>query len=233
MSLFVVALQYYEGDKAEAERLGRFIADIEPERREDVKIVLVRRWDAPRLSKDTLDHVAKKFPLYEYKTRTPWLGWPGGCNAMVLDFVTNWFWQPTKFDGVLLLEPDTVPLAKDWLNQIIAEWETARAAGAWLMGSWRNSGGQWGHINGNCVLRSDFSRLVDMSRITPHLAWDCAIVPQVKDHWHVSGLFKNCFQSVNATEETLRVPEIGDKPPVLVHGYKDGSAYEIARRWLL
>lgn len=222
-----LCLQYWESDRPQAMRLARLIADIEPRRREDVEFVFVRRFDASHPDGQLLSDVVHKFPTSVFTTRTQWSGWPAGPNAMAKDIFCAL--DDSVFDGILLIEPDCVPLARDWLDQLIVEWEAAHAEGKWIMGAWRDSGGPYGHINGNGVFSADLAHLIPLSEIvTQHLAWDCAIAPYVKDRWHVTGLVKNCFESRDATAEVLRTPDVGVRPPVLIHGFKDDSAYNLA-----
>ncbi len=238
--MLILALQYHQQDRAEALRLAKFIAEIEPQRRHDIEFVFVRRWDAAPVDDATLAHVAEKFRVSQCETVTRWTGWPAGPNAMAVDFLTraSWLNQPggewENVSGILLLEPDCVPLSANWLDQIIRSWDFACIDQAWCMGSWRNSGGEFGHINGCAVYRTDFAKLVGLHRLGENdIAWDCWHSQFSHKHWARSGLFLNRFQERNATEEILRTPEIGGVPPVLAHGYKDDSCYNIARQWLL
>ena len=237
--MIAIFLTYWSGDRDAAARLVRMMADVESARRTDVRLRLIARYDCPYLDPDDVSYAASKFDVSWARTTTRWDGWPGGCNAMALDALrtakqalheNGW----DDANGILLLEPDNVPLAKDWLNQIMAEWETALADGKWMMGSWRNSGGALGHVNGNCVVVPDFYTRANMEwHVGRDLAWDCAIMcKRLAERQHRSGLFLNRFQTRNATEEQLRTPEFGERAPVVVHGVKDTSAEEIARRWM-
>lgn len=235
--MIVLCLQYHESDYDQAMTLARFIGQIEPARREDVRFRFFARHDARNPDMDTIAAVGKKFDVSWGRTMSTWTGWPAGPNGMskgVLEGARKWLraagWEDA--DGLLLLEPDCVPMAADWLNQLLAEWTAALSAGAWIMGSWRNSGGAHGHINGNCVIATSIAGSIGES-ITQHLAWDCGHSSHTRKHWHITGLIRNDFQSRDATDERLKTPEVGDRPPVLVHGYKDESAMEIARRWIL
>ena len=233
-----LCIQYYEGDILQAEALARFIAEIEPESRKDVVIRFVARYDSPHLDMDVFKVVSKKFDVSWVHSRRKWKGWPDGPNGMALDILEDgtralenagWY----DVDGLVLLEPDCVPLANDWLNMLKAEWQVALSQEKWIMGSWRGSGPECGHINGNCVVRPDLAKKISLLHPAMGLAWDCWLAPRLKNHWHITGLIRNDFQSRNATEAILRTPEVGDRPPVLVHGYKDQTAMDIARKQLL
>ncbi len=230
--MICIVLQYHGGDYFRAMELARFIAALEPKKRDDVCFMFFGRWDANEPDAITLAQVALKFRVGFCSTsKYKWHGWPAGPNGIareVLEAAPNWlpfYFRDARIDALLMLEPDVVPFARFWLDRLIAEWQ--RAGDAWQVGAWRGSGGPEGHINGNCLIRADVSRVLPLQVITPHLAWDCAIAPLMRDHWRVSKLFVNHFQAVNATRE--KIPESA----VLVHGYKDNSALKLARHYFL
>jgi hypothetical protein len=226
-----IVLQYFGGDYFRAMELARFIADLEPTERHDVRFLFVRRWDAakPDIPKALVD----KFDVAsEVTSKYQWTGWPAGPNGIareVLEAAPFWLqrnWGPMHgIEALLMLEPDCVPFARGWLDQLIAEWQ--RAENAWQVGAWRGSGGPEGHINGNCLIRPDIRGVLPLQVITQHLAWDCAIAPLMRNHWRTTKLIVNHFDSRNATKDAI--PETA----VLVHGYKDDSAMKLARHYLL
>lgn len=236
MNRFVIAISYHEADKPQAERLLRLIADNELAPRGDVEICIVRRFDAtPAI--DSMVHLADKFKVSAFTTHTPWTGWPAGCNGVARDLleesalrVKSGEWADVE--GLLMIEPDCVPCTPTWIDALRIAWHHAKADGCLQMGAWRNSGGEFGHLNGNCVVVPDLASRICLDVIGRDLAWDCAIVPQVKHRWQVTGLIKNAFSTHAATEYDLRTPEIGILPPALYHGCKSEDAIAIAERWL-
>lgn len=236
--MIAVILQYHDGDRVRAEELARFIADIEPVARPDVKMRFWARYDAEHLGMETFRYVGRKFDVTWGHSRRKWQGWPAGPNGMVYDIIEDGMgamldvgWRDVT--GLLLIEPDCVPLSRDWLTQLSGAWDKALADDKWIMGSWRNSGPECGHINGNCIIRPDLRKKVDIRKAPQELAWDCFAAPYLKNSWEITGLIRNDFSSNDATVEKLRTPEVGFALPVLVHGYKDTSAFDIAKRWLL
>ena len=235
--MLIVALQFHEKDREQAATLARFIADVEPARRDDVKILFVTRSGSARMDPMTCEHVNKTFDIGMWMTPDTGDGWPSGPNKMATDllmhapdWVAQYGWQGAF--GILLLEPDCVPMDRFWTDKIMRAWALALIDGAWCMGSFRQSGPPCGHVNGSMVVRPDFAKLVDLSGCPHDLAWDCYVAPAVMPHACISGLFLNKFRETNATEEILRTPETGGVPPVLVHGFKDRSAEDIARKWM-
>lgn len=235
--MIALTIQYHAADRDEADRLLRLIAQIEPERREDVKLRLVARKDCGHVDMSTIQTVGRRFDVTWGHTSSDESGWPAGPNAMACEIVAtapDWLHEVgwSQVDALFMLEPDVVPLSRTWIADLSAEWDRAKAEGKSVMGAWRNSGGAYGHINGNCILGSAVWGLSCFRKPPRSLAWDCHIAPYVRNKWHPTGLIRNDFQGLGATEEKLRTPEAGDVAPVLVHGYKDASAREIARRWM-
>lgn len=222
MNKLVVAIQFYERDKPQAMRLARMIADIETKFRGDVEILFVARFDCEH-DCETIDYVAKKFLVHWITTHTRWMGWPGGCNAMAKDTL-EWVAANRKEAlGLLMMEPDCVPVDIYWIDDICDEWKSLPNE-TLIMGAWRESGGADGHLNGNCIVQPAlFSKFALPSFIGEHLAWDCQLAPFLKNFWHKTSLIQNCFDSRGAKEGWI------DPNAVLVHGYKDDSCYQLAK----
>ncbi len=225
MKRFILALQFFSQDRATAMRLARLLADIEPAFRDDVEFLMVARFDTDH-DPETISYVADKFTVSWITTFTKWTGWPGGPNAMALDTLEWVAANRPNTVGVLMLEADVVPTSPDWLNRILWTWALADSD-TWMMGAWRPSGGEYGHVNGVAV----FAKLVPIREIiSPDLAWDCGISWHARYHWWANSIIRNCFQETDATEEKLVGRVIPEARPALVHGFKSDDAYEIARR---
>jgi hypothetical protein len=235
----VICLQLYEADKATAMRLARFITDIEPVKRDDVELVFCARFDCDH-DEETERYCADRFQVTRFNTSTPWTGWPAGPNGMAFDLL-RWMLNRVKAgevsrkDALILIEPDCVPVHANWINLLLEEWNQAHPHGVLMMGAWRPSGGEHGHLNGNCILKPSIFEVLSEGVFNEYLAWDCSIVPDIYQNWWPTHQIKNCFESRNATEQDMRgsVCHADGRFPVLVHGYKDDSAYNIARRLLL
>ena len=234
--MIVLTIPYHSGDRDRASELCKLIGEIEPERRNDWVVRLVARFDCEHIDTLSMNAVGRRFDMSWTRTEPHAVGWPAGPNMMarqILHGVPRWLedcgWSNAT--GIMFMEPDCVPLSRDWLTKLAAEWELARANGKRIMGSWRDSGVPMGHINGNCIITPE-SAMGLARHINQYFAWDCAISPYVRNHWHITGLIRNDFEGKNATEELLRTPETGDTAPVMVHGYKDRSAQVIARKWM-
>lgn len=209
-----IVIQYWSQDRANAMRLARLIDRIETKPREDADIIFAQRFDA-----EDPDFVPANFALACYQSNTQWTGWPAGCNGVAGDVLRSLARHADELSGVLMLEPDCVPVAMDWLDRLLAAWN-GRSPEVWQMGAWRPSGGSYGHINGCSILSLEaWSSIRDC--FNQHLAWDCAIAPVLHDRWLKTPLIANEFESRNMEA----IPE----GAVLVHGCKDDSLYNLAR----
>ncbi len=94
----LIALQYYNADRDAAMRLSRLIADIEPSPRADVELLIVRRHDAEPFDVDALAHVAGKFKVSVFDSRTGWTGWPAGPNGLAKDTLAE-VWGASASSG--------------------------------------------------------------------------------------------------------------------------------------
>ncbi len=230
MKRFILALQFFRDDRATAMRLARLLADIEPKFRDDIEFLFVARFDVDH-DPETISYVAEKFTTNWITTHTKWMGWPAGCNGIAKDLLEWVSASRPEAPGLLMIEPDCVPCTADWLTRIMDEWDAAVTAGAWQMGAWRPSGGEHGHVNGNCVIAPECAGAM-AGVITEHTAWDCLVAPWVKHRWRLTDLIRNHFESKEATLASFHDREHDEESdiPALLHGYKDDSAYEIARR---
>ena len=231
--MLALVLQFHDGDRETAMRLARLIADAELEPRADVFFIFAARFDTSH-DEATVEHVRKKFPYTETFTSTTKLtGWPAGCNGLWRDVMLMIDKRCEEFDGVLTIEPDVCPVSLHWLNVIINDWQDAKAKGMVQMGAWRNSGLPGGHLNGNSVYRADLaswlrSRGFEVKQIGNGIAYDCAIAPWTREYWATYGRILNRFQTQNITPDEIKTPDVGDEPPVLIHGIKSDDVYNYA-----
>lgn len=232
-----LALQFWEGDKDMAMRNARRIADNEPKFRDDVEFCFVARWDsAPDL--DTVNYVSKKFRTTVYRSTRRGQGWPFGCNELWCDLMQesvrrkyNQSWNDVK--AVFTFEGDCIPVARDWLDVLHAEWDTTTAAGKLLTGAFHDSGSPVGHINGNALFHPLIALTLGLVGCDPLVGWDCAFAPKMQPYWRKSGRIKNMYKETNVTEDALLGPALDNIVPVVVHGVKDDSVEKYADRVLL
>lgn len=235
---FAIAIQYYAGDRDRALALAALIVDLERAPRDDVIMLLVNRFDSDPPDAATMFHVVQKMPVQSYTTTTPERGWPDGCNAMAKDTIRKVgelvALMPTweNVSGVLLMEPDCIPIMHGWIDAVRLGWVSALFDNRWLLGAWRNGGGVLGHINGNMVIRPDLYKLIDWGSLPSGLAWDCAISPQVHEHWRDTHLICNRWLETNLSDHQIKThrDQAAKGFPVLVHGVKDDSVWNYAKK---
>jgi hypothetical protein len=175
----VIALQYWSGDERQAMRLARLIADIEPEKRTDVALAFCRRFDMPtsQLQADTFEYCSRKFGMIGVTSPVEATGHPDGCWGLwsgTMEFLAGAWWRgELAVENVFTVEPDGVPLRRDWIDRLRAEHAAALSAGKRVTGCLTATGGALPHINGS--LMAHLSLWVDRTSLqhTPAgQAWD-------------------------------------------------------------
>lgn len=216
-----IVIQYHSADRDNAMRLARMIADAEKEPRDDVGLVFCRdhKADPPD------DYSLKKFTnQLSLASTSTWTGWPAGPNGLTGFALAALAPEVARIPTVLLLEPDCVITSRYWINHLMFAWGMRRE-NVLQMGAWRPSGGDYGHINGCCLLDlMCWPNIKDC--FNQHLAWDCAIAPYMHNHWQDTPLIANLFQTASISEEELRKHD----GAVIIHGVKSDQAYDYAMR---
>lgn len=234
--MLILAIQFWTGDREETLTLARRLADIEDKPRTDVAIEFVLRFDAKEPSKETMEYVGAKFPVSIYRCTRRGEGHPAGCNDMAHDYWgkcwERWL-RDKKFretvDGVWLFEGDNVPLRKDWLDVMVAEWKEARANGKLVLGCWHPDGSPVGHINGNMIVVPDiFGRIKGLEGCPSQYAWDLHHAPKFAPHWFKSKNLVNLYRQTNVPKKWL-FDRTGKPKFASCHGVKDRSVYDLAK----
>ena len=145
--------------------LLQLICDLEDGKREDVILMLTYRYDM-KVDRHLENIVKHKFEhVFWHITERKGNGWPAGPNAMMSDgylAAINMQRRGIDIAAVMFIEFDCVPLVKDWIDQLKAEWDSCRKAGKSVLGPWleaADAGDAAGkHINGNCIIAVDYWR---------------------------------------------------------------------------
>lgn len=233
----VLAIQYWEGDKAMAMRNARRIADNEPKFRDDVEMCFVARFDSS-FDVATIEHVRKKMRVSTYKGFRRGTGWPSGCNDLWCDLMQesvrrsrSGTWQDVK--AVFTFEADCIPIARNWLEALHAEWDKAAAEGKLLAGCWADSCTPVGHVNGNALFHPQIALKLQLIGCSAQIGWDVAFARQFEPYWWKSGLIKNLYRATNVSDADITSPWVDGVVPVVVHGVKDLSVENFADKMLL
>lgn len=242
---FLVALTYWDGDKAAANDLARLIADLQPEKSNEVDFLFAMR-NGGTIDRATVEYVARKFNVWTLVGNRRDKGWPNGCNAIHMDML-HWvanMMNNGKLDpsGVLLVESDCCPIYPDWLNRIMNEWKAAQAAGCEVLGHIQCPPENRFHVNAAGVYMPNLVMKYPQIIGAPGCGWDWHFGPLLQP---VSKSSKEIYMDYNkatTTEEELYAPRVrfkehpnGTTPykPCFIHGVKDDSARKIVRRKFL
>ena len=246
----ILNVQFWEGDKKQAMTLARLIADLQPEKRDDVYVLFTARFDATHDS-DTIKYVGEKFPVITYTTKRKATGWPNGPNQMMAcsyeHIILKERADGKKYGPVMFIEADCVPLAVDWIDRLIAEY---KASGKMVIGAWLKKGDAGiEHINGNCIISTElFKKCKQILNPQTRGGWDatCAygILPNAAPSrliWsdYQLGMAHNPWKGDDYLWEAKRYkakdnPLYGeDLYPVWLHGVKVPDGIKAARKRLL
>jgi len=221
--------------------LIQLICDLEKEKRQETEFWLIYRKDCSQEVPRRFEKMARlKFGRAgAFMARNHDVGWPGGSNMLAMSAMMemNLLYRQglCRNEAYLLFEPDCVPLALDWMDQLAAEWELTKAAGLEAFGHWNMPGSIPDnlHMNGNACFRSDFFDL--------HPQWTVGAATQGWDFFYRdkyisvsrdSYAIQQYYNAPTISQEALESVQKHGKRPALLHGVKDGSARNGVRAML-
>jgi hypothetical protein len=249
--MMVLNIQFWRGDKDQAMALARLIADLEPVPRKDVMILFTARFDCEHDEK-TIAYVSNKFDVARFTTKRNVVGWPAGPNNMMGESYSYCI-EMQRFagfktvDSVMFIEADCIPLSKDWLNQLMAEF---KASGKLVSGAWLKKGDAGcEHVNGNCIMSIDFWRNCKVILNPPKKGgWDAVLAYAILPYAHPSRLIwsdyrlgtdDNAWKGCDYLWQPKRYGEPSnalygqDLQPVWLHGIKTMAGINCVREKLL
>lgn len=239
----LLALQFWNGDRSQALKLARLLADLEVGHCNIADFLFVSRFDTAH-DQATIKHVSRKFNVFSYVSKGRGTGWPAGCNDLLLGTV-GWFYhkkaagQIPGYKAIFCFEADGIPMRKDWIAGLHQEWDRVNAknkifqAGAWLPNGPDSIG--TGHINGNCLLTGDLPLLKWFlgvaGGVTQSAGWDWALSPQFKTRgWADIPQIRSVWRTP-MTEE-LFLAGMKEKR-IWHHGVKDDAGIKFCRKYLV
>ena len=225
-----LCLQCCPLDVQSAFELTQLICTMEPSNR-GREFFLVFRKDCPNwVSKEFQKLAGQKFKAQACVARNHDTGHPAGSNMLAASaFIEMEILRRSdvcRNDGFLLFEPDCVPMAFDWMDQLSAEWDRAKSEGKEAFGHWHQQGdGDTLHLNGNAVFRTDFFERHPTTIVgCGAVGWDYwfrdRLIPLSFDSYAIYQLYN---RATIGQEELESVTKHGRRP-ALLHGIKDGSA---------
>jgi hypothetical protein len=221
--------------------LAELICALEPVRRESTEFFLIYRRDCPlSLPKLFNSEVPRHFGRAQARmARNHEEGWPGGSNMLAgCTFIEMSIMRREglmRNEAALVFEPDCLPMTRDWLDQLSAEWELTKALGKEAFGHWHQQGGpETLHMNGNAVWRTDFWDLHPTWIIGPGmLGWDYwfkdNFIPISRD----SDLIFQLYNTWGMRYETYTSLTKNGRRPAMLHGIKTPDGRQNAWKMLV
>lgn len=233
----VIAIQYWRGDIDKAMRLARFIADLEPTRRDDIDFVFIARADCDH-DETAVQYVSRKFNVRKLKCIARATGHPWGCWVLWYSLM-EWFYlgrqsgKLPEYKWIFPFEADCVPISRTWINECHDEFLRLNTS---LVGSetfhWQH------HLNGNLMATSnlDFLRWlirdVTVTGVPRKEPWDIYMFPKFTQ-WGVGFSSKIINRCGQRTMEQKEFDWLRTHGWAFVHGVKDDSLYHWARTALI
>jgi hypothetical protein len=238
----LLALQFWDGDRAAAMKLAQFLADLEPRHSDLADFILVRRFDMkePKEYATVVPALSRKFNFFSYKSPRRGVGWPDGCNSLWFSTM-EWVYtmiearRVPKYKAIFTFEADGCPVLRDWVAQLSETWDALNkfnpvyVAGALV----KNPAA---HINGNAVMNCDMRFLTWIVRrvggVPVGSGWDFILRDRFKEWgWADIHRMRSYYNSATFTPE--QYAQMVDEKLIWVHGVKDDSMIRMGRARLL
>lgn len=237
----LLALQFWEGDKAQAMRVARLVADLEVRHSERVDFLFVSRFDCTQ-DMDTVKYVSSKFNTHTFINRhRRGSGWPFGCNDLWFGTMDHVYTERLArkmpdYKFILTFEADSCPLRRDWVLRLEEFWDNARVKVCGPMVPYGPPESGHRHINGNTMLSGDMDFLHWVSRkvggCNPAGGWDWLLAPQfMKLGWANCPLMRSHWRAPDATD--AGIVKLQEHGVAFLHGVKDESVINYIRRTAL
>lgn len=233
---FLIVIQYYDGDVAQAEDLANIICDLERVRNKDADILLFGRHDAQPFPAHIRQKLEAKFDRVHVATCRSRDGtsYPFASNCMWYDLVALLGQYPVwnkPYFAFINLETDCVPVHPGWIKELIMEFKIAQVHDKVCIGH-INPTHATPHMNGVGVYPIDMFYKVPGNRLAGgplDVAFDLyharSILPIAMD----TPLIMMEFRRATITAADLFKAHKGGIEPALYHGVKDSSAREAVR----
>ena len=237
----MIVMQYWDGDKPQAEKFLRLITDMQDGYSTEAGVMFSARFDSS-IDEKLVEYVSRKFPVVTYVGRRRGTGWPFGCNEVWFDTMLWLFGERRvgrlkEYKAALTMEADDAPLAKDWIKRLSNAFDAARPAHVvGRLYSWdrRNekTKSESFHCNGNAMfaLSPELERvLVSTQGVPAGSPWDCFMARAFeKVGWASTMSIWSMYKQKAMTAEVF--DWMHRRGGAFVHGFKDSSAIDLARR---
>ncbi len=232
----LVALQFWEGDRAQAAKLVNFLSDLETRHNDQADFLLVNRFDCKPLKE--IAYLSRKFNTFTYQSPRGATGWPHGCNALAASTVT-WAYRMGEaskiplYKCVFTCEADGCPVFPDWIARMSAAWDVVSGKNPCIAGPLVTIPAE--HINGNCLINGSMEQLQWMSRQLHAVksgGWDFVLANEFKHRgWAaIPGMLSLYNTRDYSVDRYLKLVKDG---AIWVHGVKDTSLIDLGRVHIL
>ncbi len=231
---FLIALQFWEGDKAHAMELAKFLADLEPTHSDQADFLFAARFDC-KPDPTVVTHVSRKFNTHTLISRRRGIGWPDGCNELWFS-VMEWAESMIKakkiphYKAIFTIEADSCPIQKDWVPKISALWDKANEKSMVVMAGALVEPGP--HINGNALMSCHPKFLYWVARrvggSTPGVGWDFSMARDFRRQgWANLTQVKSIYNTPTFSKQQF--DDMRKNDWIWIHGCKDSSLIRMGR----
>lgn len=230
MKKFLVALQYWEGDRESSLSLLELFHETVSEKNPWADLVIVHRFDTTPPPEDLLKKLHVNFnKVYVVKGAHQSVGWPDGCNGLWYNLVSYagerflFYRDWVEYKAFLSMESDSCPLVDEWLRVLSREWDDNEVC---VLGAWDSRNGDCpglGHINGNGMFDINLAGKAGVPLLPPQgKGWDTYFARLFKTlGWQGTYAIRNIWNHPTLDEKTfLQMRKDG---AVFLHGIKDFS----------
>lgn len=229
----LLALQFWEGDRAQAMKVARLIADLETHHSNRADFLLVSRFDCTH-DMDAISYVSRKFNVRTHISRRRATGWPFGPNELWFETMQYVYEHTVEekrmpdYKAVLTFEADAAPLCPNWIPMLADAWDETRPAN--VVGALLQHPGP--HVNGNALFSCDTGFMHwlvrQVSGCTPHGGWDYILAPRFKEWgWKNCNAIRSWWQTPTLTREAFE--QLYSQGVCFLHGVKDDSVLRMVR----
>lgn len=233
-SKILIVLQFWEGDKAQAMQLARFLADLEPRHCDLADFLFAARFDCKH-DQATVDYVSRKFNVRTFTSRRRGVGWPNGCNELWFS-VMEWAYSMIDakkiphYKAIFTIEADCCPIQSDWLRKISVLWDKANESRpVFVAGALVDPGP---HINGNALFTTRPKELQWITKriggVAPGVGWDFVLARQFRNRgWANITQMKSLWHTPTFTQDQYE--DMLKNDWIWIHGIKDLSLIRMGR----
>lgn len=237
----LIALEFWQGDKAQAMQLARHIADMQPGRCESADFLFVSRFDCAQ-DPDTIKYVSRKFNTFHYRSPKQGTGWPHGCNELWFGGM-EWIYSMIEakkvppYKAVFTIESDGLPLQTNWIADLSRKWDELQVIKpVYVAGAILNEGQDGEHVNGQAFFSGSLKFLQWIVKrvggAPPNCGWDFWLRKDFKKWGWAQMPGLRCYWNTKTFTPAQYEQEQRDGT-VWLHGVKDNTLYTMSRKKLL